>query len=183
MRRFTPIGMLVSLLLLVLFPLVFGQLMVAALIKLHLTQRVAIDLVIAIILGGLINIPVKRIVRHDSVASHPLAVYGLSGTMPQLARVRRETIIAVNVGGCLIPTALAVYELAHIVAFGAPVLTALTIACAANTLACYAAAAPGAGAGMVMPGFVSPIVAAVLAAFLAPSEAAPVAFIAGVFGP
>jgi uncharacterized membrane protein len=183
MRRFTPIGMLVSLLLLVLFPLVFGQLMVAALIKLHLTQSAAIDIVIAIILGGLINIPVKRIVRHDSVSSNPLAVFGLSSTMPQLARVRRETIIAVNVGGCLIPSGLAVYELAHIVAFGSPVLAALLIACAANTLACYAVAEPVAGVGIVMPGFVSPIIAAVLAAFLAPNEAAPVAFIAGVVGP
>ncbi len=183
MRQFTPIGMLLSLLLLILFPLVFGQVMVAALIKLHLTQAIAIDLVIAIILGGLINIPVKRIVRHESVASHPLAVYGLANAMPQLARVRRETIIAVNVGGCLIPTGLAIYEFAHIVAFGSPVLAALTIACAANTLACYAVSEPVAGVGIVMPGFVSPIIAAVLAAFLAPTEAAPVAFIAGVVGP
>jgi uncharacterized membrane protein len=175
--------MLLSLVLLILFPLIFGQLMVAALIKLHLTQATAIYLVFAIILGGLVNIPVKRIVRNDAVASHPLAVFGMSSTMPQLARMRRETIIAVNIGGCVIPTALAIYEFGHIVAFGSPVLAALTIACAANTLACYAVAEAVPGVGIVMPGFVSPLAAAGLAMFLAPSEAPAVAFIAGVFGP
>ena len=183
MKRFTPIGMLLALLLLLLFPLIFGQVMVAALVKLHLTRAAAIDLVIAIILGGLINIPVKRIVRHDTVASHPLAVFGLSGSMPQLARLRKETIIAVNVGGCIIPSALAIYELGHILAFGSPVLATLAIACAANTLACYAVAEPMAGVGIVMPGFVSPSISAVLAAYLAPSEAPGVACIAGVVGP
>lgn len=33
-------------------------------------------------------------------------------------RVRRETIIAVNVGGCLIPVALAIYETAHLAMAG-----------------------------------------------------------------
>src|SRR5262245_30542992 len=107
MRQLTPFGMLLAVVLMILFPIIFGQLMVAALIKLHLTQATAIYLVLAIILGGLVNIPVRRIVRNDLMPSNPLSVYGMSGAVPQLARMRRETIIAVNVGGCLIPTGLA----------------------------------------------------------------------------
>ena len=98
-------------------------------------------------------------------------------------RARRETIIAVNVGGCVIPTLVAIYELGYIVAVGAPVLSALLVACTANTLACYAVAEPVKGVGIVMPGFVSPLIAAVIAMFMAPEAAAPVAFIAGVVGP
>lgn len=182
-QQFTPIGMILSLALLIALPIIFGQLMFAALGKLHLSQGVAIDLILAIVFGGLVNIPVKRIVRDDAMPSNPMAVYGLANSVPQLVRMRRETIIAVNVGGCVIPTAIAIYEFGHILAFGSPVLSALTIACSANTLACYAVAQPVPGVGIVMPGFVSPIIAAVLAMFLAPHEAAPVAFIAGVFGP
>src|SRR5262249_19869156 len=107
----------------------------------------------------------------------------LASTMPQLARTRRETIIAVNIGGCVIPTLLAIYEFGYLINSAAPVLTALAIACSANTIACYAVAEPVKGVGIVMPGFVSPITAAVLAMFLAPEAAAPVAFIAGVVGP
>lgn len=183
MRQFTPFGMLLSLILLILFPLLFGQLMVAALVKLHLTQATAIDLVIGIILGGLINIPVRRIVRNDVMPSNPLAVFGMSGAVPQLTRMRRETIIAVNLGGCVIPVGLALYELSHVLATGAPVLSALAIICAVNTVACYAVAMPVQGVGIVMPGFVSPLIAAILAMVLAPAEAPAVAFIAGVVGP
>ncbi|MBI1212204.1 MAG: DUF1614 domain-containing protein [Alphaproteobacteria bacterium] len=183
MRQLTPIGILLSLVLLILFPLIFGQLMVAALTKLHLTQGTAIYLVFAIIFGGLVNIPVKRIVRNDVMPSNPLAVYGMSGAVPQLTRTRRETIIAVNLGGCIIPTALALYELSHLLVIGAPVLSALGIVCAVNTLACYAVAQPVQGIGIVMPGFVSPLTAALLAMLLAPTEAPAVAFIAGVVGP
>jgi uncharacterized membrane protein len=183
MLRLTPLGMLLALVLLILLPILFWQLMVAALVKLNLTQGTAIDLVFAIILGGLINIPVKRIVRNGPMPSNPLAVYGMSGSVPQLTRMRNETIIAVNVGGCVIPTGLALYELNHLLATSAPVLSALTVICAANIVACYAVARPVQGIGIVMPGFVSPLTAAILAMILAPSQAAPVAFIAGVIGP
>jgi uncharacterized membrane protein len=183
MRQFTPIGMLLSLVLLILFPIIFSQVMVAALIKLHLTQATAIYLVFGIILGGLVNFPVKRIVRNDAIPSNPLAVFGMSSTVPQLTRMRRETIIAVNLGGCVIPAALAVYEFGQLLTIAVPVLPALAVICAANTFACYAVARPVEGLGIVMPGFVSPLTAAILAMILAPSAAPPVAFIAGVVGP
>ena len=39
------------------------------------------------------------------------------------------------------------------------------------------------GVGIVMPGLLSPVAAALLAMILAPQQAAPVAFVAGVIGP
>ena len=103
--------------------------------------------------------------------------------MPQLQRVRRQTVIAVNVGGCLIPTGIAVYELMHLVASGAHTLLALAIVCAINCIACYLMARPVAGVGIMMPGLVPPLISAALAIVLAPEEAAAVAFVAGVTGP
>lgn len=183
MKQFTPIGMMASLLLLILFPLVFGPLVVVALTKLHLSQMAAIYLVFGIILGGLINIPVKRIVRDGPMPSNPLAVFGMSSAVPQLTRMGRDTIIAVNLGGCVIPTALAVYEFGHLLTTAAQTMTALAVACTANIVACYFVARPVEGVGIVMPAFVSPLAAAGLAMLMAPEHAPAVAFIAGVAGP
>ena len=114
---------------------------------------------------------------------HPLAVYGLADFWPQLQRVRQETIIAVNVGGCLIPVGLVLYEIIQLAAFNPPALVAAAAGCVVNSLVCYIIARPVTGIGIVMPGVVSPIIAAGTALLLAPDAAAPVAFAIGVIGP
>ena len=167
----------------VLFPFVFGELMLASLSKLHLSPSMALTLVIAIFVGGLVNIPVKSVVNDRGVVSHPLAVYGLSNFWPELQRVRRETIIAVNVGGCLIPVGLVLYEIMQLAAFSPQALVAVTAGCVVNSLVCYFIARPVPGIGIVMPGVISPIVAVSAALLLAPDVAAPVAFAIGVIGP
>ena len=116
------------------------------------------------------------------VVVHPLAVYGLADFWPQLQRVRRETIIAVNVGGCLIPVGLVLYEIIQLAAFNPPALVAAAAGCVVNSLVCYIIARPVTGIGIVMPGVVSPIIAAGTALLLAPDAAAPVAFAIGVIG-
>ena len=98
MRGVSWLPLLFFLVLLVLLPLVFGQLFTAALIKLKLDPMTALLVVIGILLGSPINIPLKRMAREESVLADPLAVLGLQGWWPSLQRVRRETIIAVNVG-------------------------------------------------------------------------------------
>jgi uncharacterized membrane protein len=177
------LSLLVFLILAVLFPLLFGELMLASLSKLHLSPSMALTLVIAIFVGGLVNIPVKSVVNDRDVVSHPLAVYGLSDFWPQLQRVRRETIIAVNVGGCLIPVGLVVYEIIQLATFNPPALFAVAVGCVVNSLVCYFIARPVTGIGIVMPGVISPIIAASVALLLAPDVAAPVAFAIGVIGP
>jgi uncharacterized membrane protein len=100
-----------------------------------------------------------------------------------LQRERRETVIAVNVGGCLIPVALAVYETAHLVMAGWRPVSGLLLAIFINTVACYWLAKPIEGIGIAMPGLFPPLLAAISALFLVPDQAPPVAFVAGVLGP
>ena len=183
MRGVSWLPLLFFLVLLVLLPFVFGQLFTAALIKLKLDPATALLVVIGIFLGSPINIPVKRMSREESVLSDPLAVFGLSGWWPSLQRIRRETIIAVNVGGCLIPVALAIYEMAHLASAGRQALVGLVIAVLINTGVCYWMAQPVEGVGIAMPGLFPAIVASVSALLLVPDQAPPVAFIAGVLGP
>jgi uncharacterized membrane protein len=183
MRPLTSLSLLLVLLLAFLLPLLFYQLMLSGLAKLDLSPGTALTLMIAIIVGGMINIPVKRIGHAETVDVHRLAVYGFSGMLPQLRRARRDTIIAVNVGGCLIPTGLALYELLHLVSIDQSLVMPVALVSAANIALCYSVARPVPGVGIVMPGLVPAIAAAALAFLLARDQAAPVAFIAGVAGP
>ncbi len=176
-------ALLAAVLLLLLAPLLFAQLMAAGLGKLGLEPGTAALLVIGMFVGGFFNIPIRRIVHDQTVEVHPFQVFGLSSVLPQLRRVHRETVIAVNVGGCLIPLALAVYELSQLAALGGQTLVSLIIATALNCAVCYYVARPRPGIGITMPGLVSPVVAAGLALLLASHDAPPVAFVAGVLGP
>jgi uncharacterized membrane protein len=100
-----------------------------------------------------------------------------------LQRERRETVIAVNVGGCLIPVALAIYETAHLLTAGLRPISGLFLAIFINTMVCYWLAKPIEGIGIAMPGLFPALLAAVSALLLVPDHAPPVAFVAGVLGP
>lgn len=175
-------SLLVTLLMALALPLLLWPLFVQSLQKLHLSPDMALKLTIAIVLGGLINIPIKRIVHERPVWSHPLTIFGLDRAMPRWLIHRRETVLAVNVGGCIIPVGIAIYQLTHLAPLGEPALSAAALATAIVTFVSYMAATPVAGVGIVMPGFVAPLTAAASALVLAPEYAPPVAFIAGVVG-
>src|SRR6266478_5892565 len=112
-----------------------------------------------------------------------LMATSLGRLWPGMRRERHETIIAVNFGGCIVPTGLALYELLYLAAAGAPTLLALLVAGGVNIAVCYFAARPVPGVGILLPGLLPAAVAALLALLFAPGEAAPVAYIAGVAGP
>ncbi|RMH32499.1 MAG: DUF1614 domain-containing protein [Nitrospirae bacterium] len=169
--------------LIVLLPFLFAQIFVTALAKLRLAPDTALLMVMGIFLGSAINIPITKIARHEDVVMHPLAMFGMMHWLPQLRRIKRETIIAVNVGGCLIPASLALYETLQLLAVSGSYLFILAISVGINTVVCYWFAQPVEGIGIAMPAFLPPLVAASSALLLAPEEAPAVAFVAGVLGP
>jgi uncharacterized membrane protein len=176
MRRFPLLSILLFIALLLSMPIFFGSLVAVALHKLHLSQDAAIWIMAAILVGGMIDLPVRRIPRSHEVPVDAFALFGLSGFMQ---RWQSETIIAVNVGGCLIPAALALYELSML---NSDNLWAAGIASFLTIFVCYLIARPVPGVGILVPGFIPPGVAAAAAIFFSPGEAPAVAFIAGVSG-
>jgi uncharacterized membrane protein len=177
------LSLLASFLLMIALPLALGQAMLTSLAKLHMSPNFAILTLIAIVVGGAINIPVKRIVREQPVWSHPLTIWGLDRSLPRWTIRRRETIIAVNVGGCMIPLGIALFQIAYLSRLGPDVAWGTSLATAINIFVCYLAARPVPGVGIVMPGFVSPAAAASAALLLVPDAAPSAAFVAGVLGP
>jgi uncharacterized membrane protein len=171
-----------------LLPGIAVDVMRTILAKLHLDPVLAPTVLLGMLLGGMINIPIHRFEREaeQPLPDHPL--YRVLGWSPMSRRHVTETILAVNVGGCVIPLGMAAYELSWLLSENRWVITALAAATMANVLICHASARPLPGVGIAMPAFVSPITAVLAAWLLLWNDAyddvrAPVAFIAGVAGP
>jgi len=92
-------------------------------------------------------------------------------------------IIAVNVGGCLIPISLAVYEILRVLQRGTYEFVVLLTVTVLNIALCYKLARPVPNIGIGMPALIPPLVAAFPSLILVPEFAPPIAFTAGVLGP
>src|SRR5258707_7071270 len=87
------------------------------------------------------------------------------------------TLIAVNVGGAVIPVVVSLYLL---ITHRLWIRGAVAVACVAAL--CHLLADPVPGLGIAMPIFVPPIAAAIVALMLSRLEAAPLAYIGGSLG-
>jgi uncharacterized membrane protein len=185
MRRPMPFGCLSLIIFagVLLFPLFLANALLSALSKLGLSPGLALVVASGIFLGGLVNIPVYRIQREQAIEYMHMRMFGLHRIIPVQPRQWGYTVIAINLGGAVIPIAVAVYELLRIAAQGPNALLAGLSAIAINVIVSYLIARPVPNVGITMPSLVPGIVAAVSGLLLLPSFAAPVAFAAGVLGP
>jgi uncharacterized membrane protein len=87
------------------------------------------------------------------------------------------TLIAINVGGAVIPILVSAYLL---ISRDLWLRGAIAIACV--TVVCHALAHPVPGLGIAMPVIVPPIAAAIVALVLSRVQAAPLAYIGGSLG-
>ena len=175
--------LLVVFLFLILLPFFFANFLLAALSKLGLPPGVALLALLGMLFGGAINIPVKRIPRGEAFVVDPLAVFGFSRMLPGMLRTRSYTTIAINVGGCVVPCILALYQFARVLNQGPYALLVLLVVSLVSVMVCYRIARPVAGIGIAMPAFIPPLLAAIPSVLLMPDFAPPIAFVAGVLGP
>lgn len=167
---FLPVGCLLLGLFLLLLPLLlilfFFNIVAFSFERLGIPPQGVFLLLFFILVGSLINIPITRRTRYSrEVRFGWLRV-----------PVRQETGLAINLGGAIIPAALAIYLL-----FQVPLLPAL-IATALMIIICKFLTRPVPGRGLAIPMFIPPILSTLFAILLAGEFAAPVAFISGVLG-
>ena len=103
-------------------------------------------------------------------------VFGQRYVIPRWSQ-GRHTVLAVNVGGAVVPTLLSLYLLTQ-------ALTPLrvVVATAAVTLLTYRLARPVTGIGIVVPMLLPPLSAALAALLLVPQQAPLAAYVAGTMG-
>lgn len=180
--------LLAALSLMCLMPLFLIDAAQLALQKLHLSPPGAMLVLMGILVGGLVNLPVFILERETEQPVISNRLHALRGWVPIVERRPMRTIIAVNVGGCLIPAGLAIFEAALVLSAAPQAAQALIAVAVINVAVCYFVARPVQGIGIAMPAFTSPLVCVVATwLLLMPDEyamiRAPVAFVAGVAGP
>ncbi|HEX5471777.1 MAG TPA: DUF1614 domain-containing protein [Lacipirellulaceae bacterium] len=169
-----------------LLALFFIFVIVLTLVELHILrnvyERIGIPprYVLAVLLGTLvgsaINLPVAELKPEAMVRDRVVDFFGVRYVVPVVEQWPR-TIIAVNVGGALIPAIVSIYLLVKKDLFLRGSIAVLVV-----TLVVHELAYPVRGIGISVPTLVPPIVAAAAALLLSWRNAPPLAYIAGSLG-
>jgi uncharacterized membrane protein len=129
------------------------------------------------IAGSMINIPIRKIRLEGKVEDwETIHFYGMRFRPPRWANPQ-EMVLAVNLGGAILPACLSFYLLSH-----AENPIRMLLALAIVTYAVFRLARPIAGVGIGTPMFIPPILAALSAMIINPQWAAPTAYVAGTLG-
>src|SRR4030043_489348 len=95
---------------LILLPFLLVGMMGTAFIKLGLPPTLMFWMLILTLVGSLINIPIYQIESRDLVKDQLVSYFGMRYRAPQVYRTHK-TILAINVGGGLLPMAPSLYLL------------------------------------------------------------------------
>ena len=143
---------------------------------LGLDPRVVTLVLFGSLLGSYINLPLVRLPEERVVSREVVEIIGV----PFLAPVTVDwpgTILAINVGGAVIPILLSFYLLMRYDLWGIGALATAIVAFVVHRMA-----TPVPGVGISVPTFVPPLLAAVVALVLSRRFAAPLAYIGGSIG-
>ncbi|NJE43330.1 DUF1614 domain-containing protein [Thermococcus sp. GR6] len=178
-----PILVVIFILFLLVF-LLFSSIVMAAFAKLGIPPQVAYALFLFALLGSFINIPIAEETSYEPVIRvGEVRFFGIPYPVPYFDWEERKVIIAINVGGALVPLSIVIYELLRLVylgQFGLLFNTLLAVAIAA--LFSHAIAKPVKGLGIAMPLFLPPLMALILALLLGDGNPPLVAYVSGTMG-
>lgn len=134
----------------------------------------------ATLIGSAINIPISRLEATVPIITNEyVSFFGLSYRVPQVVYGRAVTVLAVNVGGAVIPSIVSLYLLSR--SDAATILYGL-VGVGIVSVVSHIFARPVRGVGIAMPPLVAPIAAALVAIILPSSSPLTVAYVSGVFG-
>ena len=144
--------------------------------RMGIPPRYVLLVLLLSLVGSAINVPIAELPPEEMVSDRVVEVYGVRYVIPEVKEWPR-TILAVNVGGALIPVILSFYLMIKNQLY----LRGL-IAVGVVTLVVHHLATPVRGLGISVPTFIPPVVAAAVAMLLAWRQAPPLAYIAGSLG-
>ncbi len=144
--------------------------------KMGVNRRYVFAILLLSLLGSYVNIPVAELPPERVLSGQEVSFFGMRYVVPLVTEWPR-TIIAVNVGGAVIPVLLSLYLLLKKSLYR-PALLATAVV----TVVVHLLASPVRGVGISVPIFVPPLVAAAAAVLLARRSAPAVAYIAGSLG-
>ena len=144
--------------------------------RLGMSSGAALLVLLASLVGSYVNIPVAQLPEQHVLSGREVWSFGVLYSVPVVVDWP-GTVIAINVGGALIPTLVSVYLLAKNQVWG---LGLVATACVAAIS--YWLAQPVPGVGIAVPTLVPAVTAAVAAWLLSRRYAAPLAYVGGSMG-
>jgi uncharacterized membrane protein len=128
------------------------------------------------LIGSYINIPIFELAPQPMLSGAEIDFYGMRYVVPMMV-ASPGTIVAVNVGGAIIPTLLSIYLLAKY-----DLWVRGLIATAVVAFICHYLATPVRGVGIAVPVFAPPVITAIVAMLVSRQYAGPLAYISGSLG-
>jgi uncharacterized membrane protein len=141
-----------------------------------ISRRYMLTLLLLCLLGSYINIPIAQFPGQHERAGEVVDFYGMRYVVPVIVN-SPGTVIAVNVGGAVIPVVLSLYLIFKHRLYG-PSLLAVAIV----TIVVHLMARPVHGVGIAVPIFIPPLITVIVALMLSRWNPAPLAYIAGSLG-
>ena len=147
-----------------------------AYMKLGVGPGAALFLLFGSLIGSYFNIPIAVLPGKPVMAGQIIEFYGMQYVVPQVVSWP-GTVLAVNVGGAVIPTLMSTYLVIRY-----QLWLKAAIATAVIAFVIHSMATPVPGIGIAVPVFAPVIVTAILAFILSREYAAPLAYIGGSMG-
>ena len=144
--------------------------------RMGVPPRYIAGILLLTLVGSSVNIPVARFPA-PRAAGHVVVRHHRAHYVVPAARPSAGTVLAINVGGALIPALLSLY-----LVFRHRLFLRAVAGVAVVALATHALATPVREVGITLPIFLPPIVAAGTAMVLSWRQAGPLAYIAGSMG-
>src|SRR5271169_5161163 len=144
--------------------------------SLGISSGTAMWLLFGSLIGSIFNIPVAELPPERVMSDQVINFFGMSYQVPVVSNLA-GTVIAVNVGGAVIPTLMSIYLLVK-----RDLWTKGLIATALVAVVLHMLADPVPGLGIAVPVFVPVVTTAAVALLLTRRDAAPLANIAGSLG-
>jgi uncharacterized membrane protein len=137
-------------------------------------------LLVCTLVGSFINIPLLKLrTTVPVIRDQYVSWLGVTFRIPQIEYGQTTTMVAINVGGALIPTAVSIYLLSK---SSISMIILSFIGVLAVALVTHTVARPVKGVGIATPAFIPPIAAAVAAFILAPAQPRTIAYVSGTLG-
>jgi uncharacterized membrane protein len=147
-----------------------------AYMRLGIGPGAAMLLLFGSLVGSLINIPITVLPETNIRSDEVVQFFGMQYVVPQVT-AWPGTVLAVNVGGAVIPTLMSAYLVLRY-----QLWVRATIAVVAIAAIIHSMATPVHGVGIAVPVFAPIVVTAILAFLLSREYAAPLAYIGGSMG-
>ena len=145
--------------------------------KLGLTPQQSLFLLIGSLLGSAINLPLLQLQKIEQADSVKWVIQKIIWGITRI-KLNNTIVVAVNVGGCLIPLGLSLYFISLQVIDPIKIVTGVL----AITVLSVQSSQLIPGFGVAMPIFLAPLSAAFFALVIDPQHAAQLAYISGVLG-